>query len=92
MATLLEYKCPCCGGAIEFDSSLQKMKCPYCDTEFDVETLKSLDEDLGDNDDTEWEAQPGGEAEAEHVLLMFHFISLLFDHLVFCAYDYTSDP
>lgn len=41
MATLLEYKCPCCGGAIEFDSSLQKMKCPYCDTEFEVDTLKS---------------------------------------------------
>ena len=61
MATLLEYKCPCCGGAIEFDSSLQKMKCPYCDTEFDVETLKSMDEDLGDKDDTEWETQPGGE-------------------------------
>ena len=44
MAELLEYKCPCCGGAIEFDSSLQKMKCPYCDTEFEVETLKDLDE------------------------------------------------
>ena len=43
MAELLEYKCPCCGGAIEFDSGLQKMKCPYCDTEFEVETLKELD-------------------------------------------------
>ena len=61
MATLLEYKCPCCGGAIEFDSSVQKMKCPYCDTEFDVQTLKSLDEDLNSRDDTEWETQAGGE-------------------------------
>lgn len=43
---MLEYKCPCCGGAINFDSKLQKMKCPYCDTEFDMETLKSYDEDL----------------------------------------------
>lgn len=59
MATLLEYKCPCCGGAIEFDSSVQKMKCPYCDTEFDVQTLKSLDEDLNSRDDTEWETQGG---------------------------------
>ena len=32
MAVLQEYKCPCCGGAIAFDSTLQKMKCPYCDT------------------------------------------------------------
>ena len=43
---LLEYKCPCCGGAISFDATLQKLKCPYCDTEFDVATLKSYDEEL----------------------------------------------
>ena len=42
----LEYKCPCCGGAIEFNSTVQKMKCPYCDTEFDIETLKAYDEEL----------------------------------------------
>ena len=40
MAGMLEYKCPCCDGAIKFDSTTQKMKCPYCDTEFDVDTLK----------------------------------------------------
>ena len=34
MAKLLEYKCPSCGGALKFDSSVQKMKCPYCGTEF----------------------------------------------------------
>ena len=54
--TLQEYKCPCCGGAINFDSSLQKMKCPYCDTEFDVESLKGYDEDLKNEgaDNLEW--------------------------------------
>lgn len=64
MATaLLEYKCPCCGGAIEFDSSLQKMKCPYCDTEFEVEALKELDEALKQEqpDDMLWESQAGDE-------------------------------
>lgn len=35
MAKMQEFKCPCCGGSIEFDSSVQKMKCPFCDTEFD---------------------------------------------------------
>lgn len=44
MSELLEYKCPNCAGALEFDSSSQKMKCPFCDSEFDVETLKNLDE------------------------------------------------
>ena len=29
MAGMLEYKCPCCDGAIQFDSATQKMKCPY---------------------------------------------------------------
>ena len=48
MAGMLEYKCPCCDGTIKFDSATQKMKCPYCDTEFDVDTLKGYDEELKD--------------------------------------------
>ena len=53
---LQEYKCPCCGGAIAFDSNLQKLKCPYCDTEFEVESLRGYDEDLKNEgkDDLEW--------------------------------------
>lgn len=43
MSELFEYKCPCCGGAVEFDSGTQKLKCPYCDSEFDVESLKEMD-------------------------------------------------
>ena len=60
---LQEYKCPCCGGAIEFDSNIQKMKCPYCDTEFDVETLKNYDESLKNDtaDDMKWEISGGAE-------------------------------
>ena len=40
-----EFKCPNCGGYVEFDWSSQKMKCPYCDTEFDTEGLKEAKED-----------------------------------------------
>ena len=63
MATLLQYKCPSCGGAIEFNSELQKMKCPYCDTEFDLETLKAYGEDTEQmaEDDMTWESAAGGE-------------------------------
>ena len=68
MADLLDYKCPCCGGVVEFDSTIQRMKCPYCDTEFDVEALQDKDEVLNstqpdpqwDQSDGEWES---GEAE-----------------------------
>lgn len=70
MAELQEYKCPCCGGAIAFDSTLQKMKCPYCDTEFEMETLAGYDSVLKEDkpDKMVWEAPAGGnwqEGEAE---------------------------
>ena len=46
MAELMEYKCPACGGALEFDPKLQKMKCPYCDSVFAMEELAGKDEQL----------------------------------------------
>jgi len=64
MAALQEYKCPCCGGAVNFDSGIQKLKCPYCDTEFEMSTVedynKELDSDASEHLDwntehlTEW--------------------------------------
>ena len=46
MADLMEYKCPSCGAGLKFSSALQKMKCEYCESEFDVDTLKAYDEAL----------------------------------------------
>ena len=65
MAGLQEYKCPCCGGAIAFDSTIQKMKCPYCDTEFEMDVLKEYDAELQDEeaDNMDWETTAGGEWE-----------------------------
>ena len=72
MAELFEYKCPNCSGSIEFDSNLQKMKCPYCDSEFDVEALKSMDNRLNEtepdvfnwdeNSNSQWD-----EEDAQHM-------------------------
>ena len=45
---LLEYKCPNCGGAINFDPGTQEMVCPYCDTVMDVAALKSMDDEMGE--------------------------------------------
>lgn len=63
MDNLLEYKCPCCGGSIEFDSNLQQMKCPYCDTVFDIETLENYDSVLKNDkdDDISWDTSAGSE-------------------------------
>lgn len=46
MANVMEYKCPRCGGVLEFDSTLQKMRCPYCDSVFEVAEMQAKDEVL----------------------------------------------
>lgn len=62
MPELLDYKCPNCGGALEFNISDQKMKCPYCDSEIDVAALKEMDTVLaGEPDKLEWETMPDSE-------------------------------
>lgn len=65
MATLLEYKCPACGGALHFESNVQKMQCPYCDTEFEMEALLELDKALENpqSDDMQWQTQPQSQWE-----------------------------
>ena len=62
-----EYKCPCCAGAIEFNSQIQKMKCPYCDTEFEMEALLAYDEDLSTdgNDQLDWNPEASEWQEGE---------------------------
>ena len=63
MEELMEYKCPCCGAGLTFSSELQKMKCEYCDSEFDMETLKAYDEALkkAEEKDPELETPTGSE-------------------------------
>ena len=67
MAQILEYKCPNCSGIIEFDSELQQMKCPYCETTFDPAALIAMDEALNNPqpDQMEWETPQNEFSEAE---------------------------
>lgn len=76
MAEMREYKCPCCGGPVEFNSSIQKMKCPYCETEFDIEALQSYAEQLEkeSKDDMTWETQAGSEWQEGETDGMFVYI------------------
>lgn len=73
MSDVIQYKCPCCGGALEFNSYVQKMKCPYCDTEFDLEAMKQYDEGLRDvkqPDEMKWDDHAGGawkRGETDHM-------------------------
>ena len=65
MAELHEYKCPCCDGAIEFDSRVQKMRCPYCGTEFEMETLAAYDAERSaqPQEDMSWDSSAGTQWE-----------------------------
>ena len=59
----MEYKCPNCGGGVAFDSSIGKVKCPYCDSEFEMEALKAYDEELQNEqpDNMQWQSSAGNE-------------------------------
>lgn len=76
MSEVLQYKCPCCGGEIVFDSGLQQMKCPYCENSFDVETLREFDKGLHDDpqDQMEWESHPDGAWEDDEQENLVYYV------------------
>ncbi|MBQ3776001.1 MAG: hypothetical protein II847_07720 [Ruminobacter sp.] len=39
MAESINYKCPACGGAMDFDIKTHKLKCQFCDSEFTVDDV-----------------------------------------------------
>lgn len=59
MSTLLEQKCPRCGGAIEFNAGTQNLKCPYCDAEFDIDAIDQAEQSAANmgQDNFEWSSQ-----------------------------------
>ena len=59
MGEVIEHKCPACGGTLQFDATSQKVKCPFCDSEYDISQLTpnegDLTTDLASNGGEEWE-------------------------------------
>ena len=73
MSGLQEYKCPACGGYLEFNSERQKLKCPYCESEFDADYFASVENQSDElpPDEMKWENSAGGEwedGEGEHLV------------------------
>lgn len=53
----MEFKCPCCGGALQFDNKSQNIVCPYCDSSFSADDLKAYTDELAEEgiEDTSWD-------------------------------------
>ena len=69
---MIGYKCPNCNASLEYNAKSSKMHCDYCDSDFDVETLKEYDEalkeekDEANNKDPEWKAYENEEWSEEN--------------------------
>lgn len=63
MSDLMDFKCPNCGGTVTFDSASQKMKCPYCDAEFEMDSLKEYDNVLSQDQESDmtWDTTAGSD-------------------------------
>ena len=75
MAELFDYKCPHCGGAVQFDPHIQRMKCPYCDSEFDIDAMAAHDSALNEDrpDQMNW-SDAGGQWAAGETADMFVYV------------------
>lgn len=58
MSTVLQQKCPNCGGSVEFDVGAQRLKCPFCDAEFDINAFQQPENNgAGQGDSINWNSQ-----------------------------------
>ena len=67
MAELMDYKCPACSGALEFDPATQKMLCPFCGSSYEMAELQAKDAQLQDDRAGQWQSAQAGEWNDEGV-------------------------
>ena len=70
---LHEYECPACGGAMEFNPKTQKIKCPFCDSEFDVKDyIANHNSDSAGESADDYVTPPAeGEADASQPMFIY---------------------
>lgn len=76
--TSVSYKCPSCGGPLEYKPGLPKIKCEYCDTEFSAEQLADFygqKEDMAaaarNAKESKWAAEDAGSEWSEEEAAFF---------------------
>ena len=68
MSSAITFKCPGCGGYMEFDPAQQKFKCPYCGQLMSEDELREQSEKR----ESQAEAAQAAPAEGEHHLKNYH--------------------
>ncbi len=71
MGSTMIFKCPCCGGYLEFEPSLQKFKCLYCGQVLSEEDLRDQSEQR-EQQAEEAQAQAPQQALQQDVLRTYH--------------------
>ena len=65
-----EFKCPNCGGAIQFNPGIQELTCPFCESVIDADAFVQYDEDSKQNKEPEtpkWDYEGDGWSEGERL-------------------------
>lgn len=65
MAELMDYKCPACSGALQFDPATQKMLCPFCGSSYEMAELQAMDAQT--QEAGQWQSAQAGEWDDEGV-------------------------
>ena len=66
MAETTTYQCPNCQGRLRFDNELGKLKCDFCDSEFEAEEIERLYAEKQEAADKKAESEAKAGAEAAH--------------------------
>ena len=45
MAEIQNYQCPACGAPLEYEAGTSKLHCPYCESDFEIDELKSKEKE-----------------------------------------------
>ena len=92
--TSVSFKCPNCGGPLAYKPGQgEKIKCEYCETEFDVETLEKLYAQSREEaaaaekaQESQWKPEEAGSDWQERITMFFsvfyNFIQSIYGFII----------
>lgn len=69
--SVVSYKCPNCGGDLQFDPTSQKFKCEYCASEFSKEEVEAANPGQGEENSEAEQEQKTQRSDAEEETVLY---------------------